>query len=87
MAYGIVIVEVPKSCKECKFRECTWVDYCRINTRTITGIEPYEKRPIICPIRNIPTKRKLTYNDLSKDSEISGWNECIDEIMKTKKSD
>lgn len=51
MIKGIIEIDVPESCKVCKFRKFGFVDSCLVCGKTITGIEPYEMRPKWCPIK------------------------------------
>lgn len=48
---------------------------------------PDGEKPDWCPLRELPERKKLTYTDLDADNKVSGWNDCLDEILGAKKGD
>lgn len=78
---GIIVVDIPRKCKHCKFyyyaRDAHTGKYaggCRI-TSTMS-IKDSDKIQDWCPIKNMPSKiRGITEHD-------KGWNDCIEQILK-----
>lgn len=86
MSKGIIVVDVPKNCMSCKRRVCfDGESYCAATSKYLDDWEynPSEGKPDWCPIRLAPEKRRnkdaYTFTDLGF---VSGWNACIDEILK-----
>ena len=88
MAKAILVMDMPESCFGCNF--------CHINSddgearcqafEVSRAVDPETfKKPIWCPLRELPEKKKLTYNNLCADNKVSGWNACLDEILKERK--
>lgn len=89
MSKGILIMDMPDSCLDCKF--CREIDEgievcCEImdepdDSSLCRMIEAYcQCRPNWCPIKELPEKMKYcngTYN-----GEVKGWNLCLEEILK-----
>ena len=80
MAKGYIIVDIPKSCKDCKFcdsydaPERVWCDITR------TYHEDFDK-PEWCPIKEIPGKLKENKLNTELVDFMRGWNEMIDEMF------
>ena len=90
MAKAILVMDMPESCFGCNF--------CHINSddgearcqafEVSRAVDPETfKKPIWCPLRELPEKKKLTYTDLCADNKVSGWNACLDKILEAKKGD
>jgi hypothetical protein len=81
MAKGIIVVDMPKSCCDCRLYDYD-MDECVLCNREV----PYT-RPDWCPISPMPEKayvreydRCKSVYDLSDRSRCIGWNACIDAI-------
>ena len=93
MAKAVLVMDMPERCDKCllllKIPQKDGLALCL--ARPTNGQEEYnpkrEKswRPDWCPLRKLPEKKKLTYADLSADNKASGWNDCLDEILKERK--
>ena len=78
---GIIVVDMPKSCRECELR--TESGYCIPTHKDIFRYGLREEKPDWCPIKPIPkrkTGRSLPEYDTDIHYEI-GWNSCIDAII------
>ena len=84
----LVIDDMPEKCKNCRFKQASltptdelkWL--CLITDEHIILDEKSE----YCPIKPIPSKRPVSYDDeifgtVTNISNIA-WNECIEEIEK-----
>ena len=82
----MLIMDMPSSCEECDFfEELRWNrHYCtQKNCKEIEGYVSdfrYEK-PYWCPLREVPQKLENQYGLASVQSNINGYNACIDEIL------
>lgn len=92
MAKAILVMDMPESCDMCDF--VNDMQPPRYGERTLYCSAPgigedvtdyVACRPDWCPLRELPEKRKLTYTDLGADNKVSGWNDCLDEILKERK--
>ena len=92
MAKAVLVMDMPESCDMCDF--VNDMQPPRYGERTLYCTAPgigedvtdyVACRPDWCPLRELPEKRKLTYTDLCTDNEVSGWNDCLDEILKERK--
>lgn len=84
MSKSILVVDTPENCIGCDFSDCELREYyCERAKRYLKGGEGEESRPVWCPIRDLPEKRKvpLQYPYLHQ-LIADGWNACIDEILK-----
>lgn len=81
MAKGLILVDdIPCNCFECgnhNYHFCSWTGDC---------IEEYmndEYRPNSCPIKPVPEKEEMTYeNDEYDDGYVFGWNQCLEKILR-----
>lgn len=90
MKNGIVVLNIPRKCNECRF--CTiGFSKCMLKTEDgyIKSIDTtLDEKPDWCPIKRIPEKKddrdiEFDYTEaLEKTIENRGWNACIDEILK-----
>lgn len=70
---GILIVDIPNSCKECRLNKA--IGICMINIKST--------RPARCPIHKIPDKMEICGKYPQEGPVPSyrfGWNACIDQI-------
>lgn len=79
MAKGYIIVDIPESCKDCKFcdsydaPERVWCDIRRMCHKDFD-------KPDWCPIKEMP--KKLTPNEVNGNFDfLDGYNELIDEMF------
>ena len=83
MSKGIIIVDMPKNCMECKCR-LGFGDgsYCGAKAKFLDDWEfdLKSEMPGWCPIRPIP--EKLDRVSLGDMEYKRGWNDCLKEIMK-----
>ncbi len=94
MAKAVLVMDMPESCDMCDFVDDMQPP--RYGERTLYCSAPgigedvtdyVACRPDWCPLRELPERKKLTYTDLCTDCEVSGWNDCLDEILGAKKGD
>lgn len=70
---GILIVDIPNSCKECRLNKA--IGICMINIKST--------RPARCPIHKMPEKMEICGRYPQEGPVPSyrfGWNDCIDQI-------
>ena len=86
---SILIIDTPKNCMECKL---TYYDECNYSCCSLTGeyVYHYKNRSQYCPLSPIPQKREtMQRKDIHGFADglmymyDKGWNDCIDEIMKS----
>ena len=90
MSKGIIVVDVPERCNQCKFwfgKATVPVEYrCMGMRREIAEQNLTEKKPDWCPIHPIPEKMEVCGRYPQPDGITAsykiGWNACIDELMK-----
>lgn len=78
---GIIVVDIPKNCRECEMR--TESGYCIHTHKDVFRYGLREEKPDWCPIKPMPkrkTGRSLPEYDTDIHYEI-GWNSCIDAII------
>lgn len=92
MAKAILVMDMPESCDMCDFvddeqppRYGEKTLYCGVPGIGEDVTDYIECRPESCPLLELPEKKKLTYNNLCADNKVSGWNACLDEILKERK--
>lgn len=89
MPKAVLIMDMPESCFGCNFCHIniSGKDSCQaLETARPVDSETY-KFPDWCPFRELPERKKLTYNDLCADNKANGWNACLDKILEAKKGD
>lgn len=89
MAKAILIMDdMPECCADCC---CGYFERDTKELNLVCGTTGEDAnnagKPDWCPLRELPEKKKLTYTDLCTDNEVSGWNDCLDEILGAKKGD
>lgn len=92
MAKAILVMDMPESCDMCDFvddeqppRYGEKTLYCGVLGIGEDVTDYIECRPESCPLRELPERKKLTYNNLCADNKANGWNDCLDEILKERK--
>lgn len=89
MSKSILVIDMPKSCGECKL--CykdgdSWFDYrCTVSEDKVEYESIYEN----CPLKPLPQRKqkRTEFPQYSKEYEaycigdIDGWNYCLDEIL------
>ena len=79
----ILVIDDPSSCWGCRldhFHMCMGTRERKNNDGNVN------KRPDWCPLKPMPSKMKINYDDISS-SEVTekvvaiGWNSCIDKII------
>lgn len=82
---GIIVVDIPESCLECKVSEKIWrgnelfVD-CLYLEYTVKNPSKRDKN---CPIKKMPEKMKVSRGMMNRlKDQIRGYNHCIDKILK-----
>ena len=89
MAKAILIMDdMPECCADC---HCGYFERDTKELNLVCGATGEDAnnagKPDWCPLRELPERKKLTYNNLCADCEVSGWNDCLDEILGAKKGD
>ena len=86
MSKAILVMDMPKSCRNCNLRVigsynfCTGADGRKIDQMKIIN---NDIKPDWCPLREMPQKKEeIVYTSLSGIGEKKGWNACIDAILK-----
>ena len=94
MAKAILVMDMPESCDMCDFvddeqppRYGEKTLYCGVPGIGEDVTDYIECRPESCPLRELPERKKLTYNNLCADNKANGWNACLDKILEAKKGD
>ena len=96
MSKAMLVMDMPKSCKDCRIRfSASWSDYCPYE-KTGTYYEDVDEfvqhnsKPNWCPLKEVP-QRKGLLKQLPKygtDTHYEqGYNACIDEILEGSEED
>ena len=90
MAKAILVMDMPEACIDCSCKYPSYKDDalydCAITGKTIPiNGGRYGEKPNWCPLRELPERIILTYNNLCADNKANGWNDCLDEILKERK--
>lgn len=77
MSKAILVIDMPKSCEKCRFHlnYPKVKHYCYIKQRAFD-----EDKPDWCPLKEVPKKKTHTLHSIG--AWNSGYNACIDEILK-----
>lgn len=84
MAKGIIVVDLPKSCRNIRGDEngcpfCGMV--CQVKQKDVMKHVENGTKPDWCPIKSLEDmKDNKDYTLLATEHFRKGWNECIDEI-------
>lgn len=94
MTKAVLVMDMPKSCSACKFmyefqgiKKCQLMNVFNNGASKLSQNTFTKKRHEKCPFGELPERKKLTYADWGTDNEVSGWNDCLDEILGAKKGD
>lgn len=74
---GIIVVDVQDNCYQCPAYSDEW-DICNISGEDTTG----GKKPDWCPIKPMPEKMDTDVCAAQSRYIATGYNYCIDEILK-----
>lgn len=80
MSKSILVINTPKSCRECPIFNDNEYLCCggKVPFKDINKVQGW------CPLKPIPKKRKVPklYEDnYELKAEIKGWNECIEKML------
>lgn len=81
MSKAILVMNMPRNCKECLLCEkiTSRMGDCKITGRSMYLID----KPSSCPLRKLPSKDTKSYfPDEYSDGHRDGYNACIDEILR-----
>ena len=79
MMKGIIIIDIPNSCNECKF--CSSI-CCRVQEDiNVYRFKKRNTKPDCCPIKSLPKKKKV-FSRVHSPVYSIGWNECLNGILK-----
>ena len=89
MAKAVLIMDdMPECCADC---HCGYFERGTKELNLVCGATGEDAnnagKPDWCPLRELPERKKLTYNNLCADNKANGWNDCLDEILGAKKGD
>lgn len=77
MAKGIIIVDVPENCRDCKFRNLA--DLC-LDELDVIEYRNNKNKPDWCPVRPIP--ERANHRDYCDNGRYDkGWNDCLNEVF------
>lgn len=87
MNKAVLILDMPSSCKECPcWYICCYTPKCIILNKSLETNEIYEKKPDWCPLKPMPEKKPHTQSFL-EDFIITGYNACIEELLKGERTE
>lgn len=88
MSKGIIVIDMPENCMECRFRVNKVDIKCGANYGRYT--DGKEQVPEWCPIKPLPERKvemnypdfyRLSTKQVIEKSALSGYNKCLDDIM------
>ena len=96
MSKGIIFVDIPEYCIDCKFcRElyegieaCCEISIDPENNEYLRSIEDYcQSKPDWCPIKELPIRLEEikcphSMSDYQRKGFSRGWNACLDDILR-----
>lgn len=95
MAKAVLVMDMPETCENCACKYPSYKDDslydCAITGKTIPiNGGHYEDRPDWCPLRELPEKNPnnpelkqgVCYTEKVYKVYKSGWNDCLDAILK-----
>lgn len=97
MAKAVLVMDMPESCSKCKFlyefqgiKKCQLMNVFNNGASRLSQNTFTEKRHEKCPLRELPERMEVcgTYNAAyyakggKMPSYKTGWNACLDEILK-----
>ena len=86
MAKAVLVMDMPKTCKDCSCKYFSYKDYalydCAITGKTVPiDGGRYGEKPYWCPLRELP--EKVNHPDYCDNGRFDkGWNACLDKILK-----
>lgn len=92
MAKAVLVMDMPDDCTMCKFfdldGQCHAVD-----VENPWSTDPEKAKPDWCPLRELPEKNPnnpelkpgVYYTEKGYEVFKSGWNACLDEILRERK--
>lgn len=90
MAKAVLVMDMPKTCKDCSCKYPSYKDYalydCAITGKTVPiDGGRYGEKPYWCPLRELPEKKELYLSINNQKGYCDGWNACLDKILKERK--
>lgn len=86
MSKAILVMDMPKSCRECDLRVIGSCNFCTgAGGRKIDQMKIINNdiKPDWCPLRELPQKKEeIVCTSLFSIAKKNGWNDCIDTILK-----
>lgn len=81
-----LLVDTPMCCEECRFYDADWCTAFGGMVRDLTDVPTDYKKADWCPLKEVPSKKPVSYDDeifgtVTNLSNIA-WNECIEELEK-----
>lgn len=80
MKKAVLVMDMPSSCSECP---CCYFPRCEVLEKSLKTSEIYECKPDWCPLRKLMEKKEIRLDHALHEYE-SGYNACIDELLKEK---
>ena len=86
MDKAVLVIDMPKSCKECKIRfDDEYSNWCSYDNPEPDGVFKYVQngtKPDWCPLRKIPEKFNEDNSTHGfRNRYKDGWDNCIDELI------
>jgi len=97
MSKAILVMDMPESCSKCKFmyefqgiKKCQLMNVLNNGASKLSQSTFTQKRHDLCPLRELPEKNLnnpelkpgVYYTEKGYEVFKSGWNACLDEILK-----
>ena len=81
MGKSLLLIDTPESCVKCPLKSQMYDNQyiCSGNHRRM-AIPGIKNKPDWCPLRDLPEKKELSYEDFAYDIRAATWNSCIDAI-------
>lgn len=83
MSKAILVLNMPKSCGECKLHNDSYDYHECIVTGETQGYKfnTFKNKMGKCPLKEVPEKEYADTGIVEVDEFAGGWNACIDEIL------
>lgn len=81
---AILVIDMPDTCEDCQLRsynQCYGLRYNRTIIEKWDGTDEFKLRNKICPLKPMPEKYGVTTHVAAVQGYITGFNDCIDEIL------
>lgn len=84
MSKAVLVMNMPESCKECDSCIIGSVVFCGINGKRIEQkVMNENEKSEKCPLQDLPERKKENkYHNATEKGYVSGYNSCINEILK-----